>query len=68
MHLDVLRDVEKRLGVVEDDPQASVDELVRSLLRVLGGDGEHSDDDVLVPDDLAQVAGTPRNTALMKSR
>src|SRR3712207_6030734 len=55
VHGDVRRHVEQRLGVVEDDPDAGVDEVVGRLLRVRGRDREHADDDVLLADDGAQV-------------
>src|SRR3954471_24342500 len=57
VHRDLRRHVEQRLGVVEDDLHAVVDELVGQLLGGRRGDGEHADDDVLVLDDLAQLLG-----------
>src|SRR5204863_8833391 len=48
VHGDVGGDVEQRLRVVEDDLDADVDEVVRSLLCARGGDGKDADDDVLV--------------------
>ena len=36
MHRDVGGDVEERLGVVEDDPHAGVDQLLGHLLGVVG--------------------------------
>ncbi len=56
VHGHIARDVEKRFGVVEDDLDAGVDQVVRGLLGVLGGHGEHADDDVVLPDRLAQLA------------
>src|SRR5262249_17849911 len=54
VHRHVGGDVEQRLRVVEDDPHARVDEVVARLLGRLGRNGEDADDDVLVPDDVAQ--------------
>src|SRR5829696_3967916 len=55
VHRHLRRHVQQRLGVVEDDLDARVDELVGELLRRGGGDGEDADDDVLLLDDLAQL-------------
>src|SRR5918912_898518 len=52
---DVARHVEERLRVVEEDLHAGVDEVVRRGLRVVGWNGEHADDDVLVADDLGEL-------------
>ena len=52
VHGDVRRDVEERLGVVEDDLDAGIDDLVRDVLGGVGRDGEHGDDDVLLADDV----------------
>ena len=50
--LHVVRHVEEGFRIVEDDPHAGVDELVRRALGARGRDGDHADDDVLVADDL----------------
>src|SRR5438132_6040176 len=55
----VLRHVEESLGVVEDDPDAGFDEIVRDALRVVRRDGDDSHDDVLFPD----CVGEPRVVA-----
>ena len=55
MHRHVLRDVEERLGVVEDDLHAGLDHRVGDALRGFGRDGEHRNDDVLLADVLAQL-------------
>ena len=55
MDRDLGRHVQQGLGVVEDDLDARVDELVGELLGGRGGHGEHADDDVLLLDHLAQV-------------
>jgi hypothetical protein len=62
VHRHVRRDVEKRLGVVEDDLHAGADHLVGDLLRGVGRHGEDGDDDVLVADLVTQrvVAGDGR--------
>ena len=49
------RHVQQRVGVVEDDLHAGVDELVGQLLGRRRRHGEDADDDVLVLDDLRQV-------------
>ena len=49
------RHLQQRLGVVEDDLDAGVDELVGQLLRGGRRDGEDADDDVLLLDDLLEV-------------
>ena len=51
------RDLQQRLGVVEDDLHAGVDQLVGELLGGGGRDGEDADDDVLLVDDRLQVVG-----------
>src|SRR5215208_5678745 len=55
VHRHVARHVEERLRVVEDDLDAGVDEVVRRVLRVVGGNGEHPHDDVLVADAVPQL-------------
>jgi hypothetical protein len=50
VHLHVLRHVEERLGVVEDDPDARRDEIVGDALCAVGRHGDDADDDVLLPD------------------
>src|ERR671914_616409 len=45
---DLRRHLEQRLGVVEDDPHAGVDQVIGHLLGGLGWDGQHPDDDLLV--------------------
>src|SRR5918911_5671789 len=52
---DVARHVEERLGVVEEDLHARADEVVRGGLRVVGRNGQHADDDVLLADDLGEL-------------
>ena len=52
---DVLRDVEQRLGVVEQDLHAGVDQVIRRLLGVLGRDREDADDDVLLANGLLEA-------------
>src|SRR5215208_1066798 len=46
VHRDVGRDLQQRLGVVEDDLDAGGDEVVGQGLGGGRGDGEHADDDV----------------------
>src|SRR3954471_18201616 len=52
---DLGRHLQQRVGVVEDDLHAGVDELVGQRLRRRRGGREDADDDVLLLDDLAQV-------------
>src|SRR4051812_33963197 len=49
------RNLDQRLGVVEDDLDAGADEVVRHALRRLGRHGEDADDDVLLLDDALEV-------------
>src|SRR3954447_5185963 len=55
VHGHVRRDLQERLGVVEDDLDAGFDEVVGHALGRVGGHGEHSDDDVLLRHDLLKV-------------
>src|SRR4051812_16627857 len=59
--------LKQRLGVVEDDLHAGVDELVGEGLGRTGRHGEDADDDVLLLDDLAQLVGVadPRGPDLL---
>src|SRR5581483_478219 len=57
VHRHVVRDVEERPGVVEDDADAGVDEAVRDLLRRDGRYGDHADHDVLLANDVLHVVG-----------
>src|SRR5512132_483945 len=52
----VLRHVEQRLGVVEDDLDPRPDEVVGDTLRVVGGNGDDADDDVLLADRVGEPA------------
>src|SRR3954468_6750609 len=56
---DLRRYLQERLGVVEDDLHARVDQLVGERLGGGGRDGEHADRDVLLLDDRLQVVGVP---------
>jgi hypothetical protein len=56
VHRHVARHVEQRFRVVEDDADAGVDEVVGHLLRRAGRHCEHTDDDVLLADDVLQLA------------
>src|SRR3954452_8112349 len=49
------RNLDQRLGVVEDDLDPGADEVVGHALGGLGGHGEHADDDVLVLDHALQI-------------
>src|SRR5262245_36190052 len=55
VYLDVTGDVQQPLAVVEDDLHAGVDEVVGDSLCRRRRNGEHPDDDVLVPDSVPQV-------------
>src|SRR3954447_23227625 len=55
VHGHVGRHLHERLGVVEDDLDACLDEVVGHALRRVGRHREHADDDVLLVDDLLQV-------------
>src|SRR4051812_33513669 len=55
----VRRHLHQRLGVVEDDLDAGVDEVAGHALRRVGRHREHADDDVLLVDDLAEVGVGP---------
>ena len=57
MDRDLRRHLEQRLGVVEDDLHARLDQVVGQLLGGGGRDGQDADDDVLLLDHLAQVVG-----------
>src|ERR687888_1053928 len=59
VHGDVVRHVEERLRVVEDDLHARVYEPVGDLLCVRGRHRDHADDDVLLADDAGQSADVP---------
>src|SRR3954451_7741666 len=59
MDRDLWRHLQQRLGVVEDDLHARVDQLVGERLGGGGRDGEHADHDVLLLDDRLQVVGMP---------
>ena len=52
---DVGRHVEERFRVVEDDLDARADQVVGRALRARGGDRQHADDDVLLPDDVGKT-------------
>ena len=52
----ILRDVEQRFRVVDDDPYARVDHVVGHLLGGPRGNREDADDDVLLADDVLQAA------------
>src|SRR3954447_12264519 len=50
------RHLQQLLGVVEDDLDAGLDEAIGHGLCGGGGHGEHADDDLLLGDDLLQLA------------
>src|SRR6476659_10308210 len=56
VHRDVRRDVEERLGIVEDDLHSRADEILGRLLRARCRHREDADDDVLVADEVAELA------------
>src|SRR5262249_56740770 len=56
VHRNVLRHVEQRLGVVEDDLDARGDEVVGDALRAVGGERDDADNDVLLSDRSAEAA------------
>jgi hypothetical protein len=49
VHGHVLRYVEQGFRIVEDDPDARLDQVVRNALRVVGGNRDDAHDDVLLP-------------------